>query len=1045
MWRTLFYRLPRLTALTVMIILAGGVAGLLTLGRQEDPTLVERWGPVITFYPGADAERVEALVTDPLERALLELPEIENIESVSRANVSRVGIELREDLSAREVDDAWTLVRQKAEQARVDFPDGVSAPDVRRQYVGASTLIVGLTWTGDGPPELAVMNRMAEDLEERLGNLPGTEETQFYGAVEEEIRISFDTSALSSAGLGLTEAAALIASADAKIPAGELDSAGGRLNLEVGGAFESIARIRAVPLVQRPDGSTLRVGDLAEVRKTQVDPPRQLSFDNNRRTIQVAAFIEPGLRVDTWAERARAEVEAFAVNAPASIAVDILFDQSEYTTERLGGLATNMGYAALIVMAVLFVFMGWRAALVVGSALPLTVCLVLILFNVFDMPLHQMSVTGLIIALGLLIDNAIVVADEYEQQRRKGIDRVAAIDYSLKHLFGPLFASTLTTALAFAPIALLPGATGEFIGMIAISVIFSVCGSFLVAIFIVPALAALLDRPLAKRAEKLQPRWWRDGLAVNLISDGYRWTLGLMLRFKPLGIILGLIPAAAGIWLVASGALPQQFFPPAERDQFQIDLLLPQQASVEETIAATERATELILAKEGVERVNWTIGEGAPRVYYNVFNTDSDNPAYAAGWVQASDPAVARRLVPEIQAEIRTAFPEAQFLALPFEQGPPVDAPILFRFSGPNLAELNRLGDAARRVLADTPGVTYTRASLQLGAPTLVLEADEVASQLAGERLTGLARTLSAQLDGIPAGSVLEGVEELPVRVTAADSGRMSVAALRALTLPGRDGGPGTPLSALGELTLEPKTATITRRNGQRVNTIYGNLDPYTLPAPVFADFLERFEASGIEIPPGYAFSAGGEAEERGAAVTGLLTTALPLILAMAGAVTLVFNSFRVAAIILLTGMLSICSGFIGVWLFGLPMGFNAIVGGLGLFGISINGAIVVLSALKANTRAMEGDFDERRETIVDATRHIVSTTLTTMGGFIPIILTGDLFWLPLATSISVGVAGSAILALYFAPALFLMKTGHQPAAKADADASPASMPAPAE
>jgi len=1045
MWRTLFYRFPRLVALTVMIILAGGLAGLLTLGRQEDPTLVERWGPVITFYPGADAERVEALVTEPIERALLELTEIDNIESVSRANVSRIGIELREDLSAREVDDAWTLVRQKVEQARVEFPDGVSAPDVRRQYVGASTLIVGLIWTGDGPPELAVMNRMAEGLEERLRNLPGTEETQFYGAVEEEIRVSFDTRALSSAGLSLTDAAALIASADSKIPAGELDSVGGRLNLEVGGSFESIARIRAVPLVQRPDGSTLRVGDVAEVRKTQVDPPRQLSFDNNRRAVQIAAFIEPGLRVDQWAERARAEVEAFAANSPGSIRVEILFDQSQYTTERLGGLAESMGYAALIVIAVLFVFMGWRAAIVVGSALPLTVCLVLILFNIFDMPLHQMSVTGLIIALGLLIDNAIVVADEYEQQRRKGIDRVAAIDYSLKHLFGPLLASTLTTALAFAPIALLPGSTGEFIGMIAISVIFAVCGSFLIAIFIVPSLAALLDRPLAKRAENLQPRWWRDGLAIDLVSDGYRWTLGLMLRFKPLGVILGILPAAAGIWLVASGALPQQFFPPAERDQFQIDMLLPQQASVGETIAATQKATDLILAMDGVERVNWTIGEGSPRVYYNVFNTDANNPAYAAGWVQARDTATARRLVPVIQAEMRKAFPQAQFLALPFEQGPPVDAPILFRFSGPNLAELNRLGDEARRVLAGTPGVTYTRASLQLGAPTLVLQADEVASQLAGERLTGLARTLAAQLDGLPAGSVLEGVEELPVRVIAADEGRSTVAALRAMTLPGKGGGPGTPFSALGDITLEPKTASITRRNGERVNTIYGNLDPYTLPAPAFADFLQRFEASDIELPQGYAFSAGGEAEERSAAMTGLATTALPLLLAMAGAVTLVFNSFRVAGIILLTGLLSICSAFVGVWLFGLPMGFNAIVGGLGLFGISINGAIVVLSALMANKAAMEGDFHERRETIVDATRHIVATTLTTMGGFIPIILTGDLFWLPLATSISVGVAASAILALYFAPALFLMKTRRKADVEETDEAAGGPAPVPAE
>ena len=1044
MWRTLFYRFPRLVALTIMMIVAGGLAAFMTLGRQEDPTLVERYGQIVTLFPGADAERVEARITEPIERALLELPEIDEFNSESRANVSRVSIKLREDLSPGEVDEAWTLIRQQAEQARADFPAGVSTPDVQRQYIGASTMIVAVTWTEDGPPPLAIMNRMADSLEERLGNLQGTEETQLYGGVAEEIRIEFDTMALSAAGLSLNQAAALIASADSKNPAGELDSDLGRLNLEVDGSFESIARIRAVPLIQRPDGSTLRVGDIAEVRKTQLEPARQMAFDNNRRTVQLAAFIEPGLRVDLWAERARAVVNEFASTAPRGIDIEILFDQSVYTNERLGGLAKNMAAASLIVFAVLFVFMGWRAAIVVGSALPLTICLVLILFNIFDMPLHQMSVTGLIIALGLLIDNAIVVADEYEQKRRKGIDRVAAIDQSLKHLSGPLFASTLTTALAFAPIALQPGSTGEFIGMIGVSVIFSVCGSLLIAIFVVPALAAFLDRPLAKRAENETKRWWRDGLAIDLVSDGYRWTLDLMLRFKLLGIVLGILPAAFGIWLVASGALPQQFFPQTERNQFQVEMILPPQSSIAETIDATSRATDIILAKEGITRVNWTIGQGAPRVYYNVFNNQSNNPSYAAGWVEAEDAATVRRLVSEIQAEVRQVFPDAQFLALPFEQGPPVQAPILFRFTGPNLEELDRLGDETRRILAQVPGITYTRAGLQMGAPTLVLQADEIAAQLANERLTGLASTLAAQLDGVPAGSILEGVEELPVRVTAARSDQMTVSSLRSMMLPGRDGGLGTPLSAFGDITLEPKTASITRRNGERVNVIYANLDPYTLPAPAFAEFLARFEESGVEIPPVYDFSAGGEAESRGDAISGLATTALPLLIAMAGAVTLVFNSFRVALIILSTGLLSICVAFVGVWLFGLPMGFNAIVGGLGLFGISINGAIVVLSALMANPEAMAGDRLARRETIVDATRHIVATTLTTMGGFVPIILTGDMFWMPLATSIAVGVAGSAILALYFAPALFLLKTGSK-SPQSRSSAPPAAELAPAE
>ena len=1016
--RTLFFRLPRLAILTMMVILVGGIGAISSLGRQEDPTLIERYGFVLTTLPGADAERMEALVTQPIEAALMELPEVNEVKSVSRPGVSQVSLDIREDLSEAEVDDAWTLIRQKVAFAESKFPAGTNTPEIHRQYVGAATLVVGLVWEGQGDPPLAVMGRMARELQDRFQRLPGTELTDLYGVPAEEIRIVVDPDALSAAGLTVRQAASLIASADSKTPAGRLRSEGGNVGLEVGGEFDNISRIRSVPLLQRPDGSEVRVSDVATVQKGFEDPTVRMALENGKRTIFVAAFISEDQRVDKWAETAQKVVRDFAENAPPGLRIDTVFDQSKYTNARLNGLAKNLLMSACIVFIVLFFTMGWRSALVVGSAIPLTVALVLILFKVFGHPLHQMSVTGLVISLGLLIDNAIVVVDDFDQMRARGSTRMEAIDKSLRHLFAPLAASTLTTALAFAPIALLPGGAGEFIGMIGLSVVFSITASFVISVTLIPAMAGWFDRTrgwetgMAKRPR----RWWRDGVTVDFIADGYRATVEAVLRFPPLGIALSVAPAILGFYLV--GQLPSQFFPQTERDQFQITMQLPPEASLSDTIASTKYASELMEAMEGVKSVTWVLGEPSPRVYYNMINNTEGVEGFAAGWVQLDGNQRTHEIVAKVQAEMRDAFPGARFLALPFEQGPPADAPIEFTILGNDFETLGRLGDEARTILAQTPGVTYTVASLELGAPTVSLKADESASALAGQRLTQLASAMNAELEGVRAGSIVEGTEELPVIVIGPDSRRGTLTDLRAMTV-----GDGTPLSALGTMSLDAKTAVVSRRDGQRMNQILAYLDPYTLPAPVFADFQARLEASDFQLPPGYSIRIGGEAENSGEAIGNLAGVGIPLVLVMAGAIMLVFNSFRMMLLILTTGFLSLGLAFFGVWLFNLPFGFNAIIGGLGLLGIAINGSIVVLSLLKASPAAMADDVIAQREIVMDATRHIVATTLTTMGGFIPILLTGDSFWMPLAAGISGGVAGSALLALYFTPAVFRIMT----------------------
>lgn len=1055
---------PRATILLVLLLFAAGIGSLMTMGRQEDPSLTRRFAVITTQFPGAPAERVEALVTEPLETAIREIPEVREVASVTRANISVLAVETREDINEAEVEQTFTEVREAIARARENFPAGVEQTSLTQQYIGAATMVVSLKWDDQDEAKLGMLNRVALDLRDRFQSLPGTEQTELFGDVAEEVRVLVDADTLASLGLTTRDVAGVLRAADAKAPAGQLQQGERQLGVEVSGEFESLDRIRAVPIPLADAETSLRVGDIARLQKAIRSPPQAIALMNGERAIFVAAYLRPNLRVDQWTLSALDMVGGFKSGLPPGLTAEIVFQQNVYVEERLNGLAGNMLVSALIVFAVLFFLMGWRAAIVVGTALPLTILSVLFIINMTGEPLHQMSVTGIVIALGMLIDNAIVMADEYSLRRRRGAAQMEAARKSVHHLFLPLLASTATTIFAFAPIALLPGGAGEFVGFIGLSVMFAVGMSFLLAMTVIPAFSIWLDDEHAHDHEPSAQRFWQEGFVYAPLTRAYRNSLRFVLGRPIYGVLAGFAMAATGFW--AMSQLPLQFFPATDRDAFQLSLTLPTTASLAETREAVEHASAIIREEEGIIDIGWVVGQGAPRTYYNVFAINENEPNFAGGWVRTTGPDATRRAVINLQRRLRDALPEARVLALPFEQGPPVPAPIELRVIGPDFQELDRLGNELRELLAQSSNVTYTVGQLRLGAPVLQLQADERAARLTGRSLSDIAGLLQADLDGVIGGSLLEANEELPVRVLLDDAARGDINSVRTKSLPDGNGG-FIPVSALGELTLSPEVALITRLDGERDNTVYAFTWPFTFADTVFQEFRQRLEASDFQLPDGYRLEIGGEAEARGDAMGNLFATAVPLIILIVGSLVLAFNSFRHAAVVGLVGVQSVFIAMLAVFLFGQPNGFNAIIGAMGLLGLSINGAIVVLTALATDersahrtsmprllhlyqTRVEGGPAPQRRrwskilfwrkllgsaivsremsteddlegiiDTTVDATRHIVATTLTTMGGFLPLILAGDAFWLPLSAAIAGGVAGSAILALYTVPAYY--------------------------
>ncbi len=1027
----LFITNPRLIVVTLLMIVVAGLGALQTLPRMEDPRLANRWASVVTRYPGADAQRVEALVADPIENALLEVEEILTIESRSQTGVLVMQLELRDDVMGHQTDEVWSRVRDKLSDVSAELPTGVEDPVFDNEKGRTShTMIAAVVWDHDGPVSRAVLNRLGEELEDALLDVPGTEYTQLFGAAQEEVLIDVEPADLAALGLSAADLAARIEAGDAKVAAGTLKTDAGEYQLEVSGEIDTLQRVRDLVLTQDADGRVVRLADIATVTKDVSDPPRTLAIIDDLPGVAVGARISDQTRIDQWTQRAVRVVDDFNADRSQAVRAVVLFNQNDYTNERLNGLVANFAMGVgLVVLTILFM-MGWRSALLVASALPLSALIVLAAMRYLGVPIHQMSITGLIIALGLLIDNAIVMVDEVRKRLVDGETTTEAAVGAVKHLFGPLLGSTLTTVFAFLPIYLMPGGAGEFVGSIALGVILAVIASFLLSMTILPALAARLGRAVDGVG------WWRHGVKNDRLTRGYERLIDFVLARPLVGIGAALCLPVLGFWGAAQ--LHEQFFPPAERDMFQVQLRLPDHATIEQTQAVVQRAEDTLDANRRVASTYWFLGDSAPQFYYNVIGGEDDRPNFAQAIIQLDSNEGVLDVIQQIQRDLEAAIPEAQVLALQLEQGPPFDAPIEVKIFGSDPAMLATISDEVRRVLSGVPDVITTRSTNELARPQLMVELDDDEARLSGLDNRAVAEQLNALFSGATGGSLLEGVEELPVRIRLSDDARRDYVGLESVDVFAAGSSESIPLAALGGLTLKPEPAVIERENGRRLNRVFGYVTAGVLPAVPNGVFNQRLAAGAVDVPAGYAIEQGGASGERDRAVNNLFASVALLMVLIAASLILSFNSFRLAGVIGVVGLASVGLGMGALFLFGYPFGFMAIVGTMGLIGVAINDSIVVLAALREDEGARRGDLAATRRVVLKATRHVLSTTLTTVAGFMPLILAGGGFWPPLAIAISGGVVGATLLGLTFIPCAFvLLHRQRRPRGEAEAESSP--------
>jgi multidrug efflux pump len=1034
---TWFVRDGRLLATTIALLVVAGLSAFVTIVKQEDPTITNGVAIIVAPFPGASAERVEALITDEIEEELREIAEIKTISSVSRNGVAVVAVELDDNLQGDETAPAFAKIRDALDDAHARFPRGAPPPQFDDQRFGAYTRIVALRWELDKPPARGILERFGDELADRMRDVNGTKVVRVFGAPAQEIVVATSAERLGAVGLTPDALAQAIRLADAKVSAGVLRTGEGNVTIEVSGELDSLDRIRSIPL-DGTSGALLRVGDVADVRREVESPMRDLAFADGTPAVLVAAQLAPGMAFDTWSERLDAQLAGYEQALPTGLALQPVFDQSGYTRARLGDLVGNLVVGLIIVVLVLFVTLGWRSALVVGATLPLVSFASLSVLRYLEVPIHQMSITGLIVALGLLVDNAIVVVDAVRHRRLEGLDPVASVRGAIAHLWLPLLSSTITTVLAFMPILLLSGRVGEFVGTLGLSVIIAIVSSYVVAMTVVAALAGRFVRPVRHDNASWLRRCLSEGISIPALTRAFDRTVAWSLRHPKTSMALALVVPLMGF--AGATQLPKQFFPPADRDQFHVELRMPPSSSIEDTTRATRRVEAVLRERAEVVHVHWVVGRSAPPFYYNLKQDQDDTPSYAQAQVTVREAAEVEGLLPVLQRAVDAAVPEAQVLLRELLQGPPVDAPIEYRIYGADVGELRRLGDELRARMARVPSVTHTQATLSAGTPKIWVVADEEKARLAGLSLVEMARQLDTQLEGSVGGSVLEGSEELAVRVRLDAESRGDLVNIASTSLVSADPGrraryAGVPLSALARLELRPELSGIPHRDGQRVNVVRGFIHAGVYPETAFSQLETVLTGEPMELPAGYRLETGGDAEKRGDAMGNLFAYVPVLMVLMIAVIALSLSSFRLAAVIFVVAFSSVGLGMFSLVVTGWPLGFNAMIGLIGLVGVAVNDAIVIASALRANPASVAGNADAIRRIVVGETsRHVVSTTVTTFGGFLPLILASGRFWPPFASAIAGGVLLATIVAFYFVPAAFLVITRRRPVELAEDD-----------
>jgi len=1006
--------LNRVTIAALLLVLVAGLGAYRTMPRAEDPGFVVRTALVSTRFPGASPERVEKLVTDKLEKAIQEIPQLDRVRSQSKAGVSIIHVDIQDRY--KEMRPIWDDLRRKVDAVRPELPDGVIGPVVNDEFGDVFGTI--LTITGDGF-SYAELDRIADDVRDEILRIPDVAKIALYGTQEERVFVEYDNARLAELGLSPLQLRNALEARNILIPGGDVRTSEEAIVLEPSGSFESVDDLRDTLIAVPGRSELIALRDVARVERGYVDPARIETRASGRRALALAISLREGGNILTLGDAVRATVERLRAELPVGVDLEFAQFQAEAVHTKVKDFVGNLLQAVVIVLLVMLVSLGLRTGLVVATLIPMSMVAALLVMSFFSIGIDQMSLASLIIALGMLVDNAIVMSESIMVQMEEGKPALEAAVESADELKIPLLTSSLTTAAAFLPIYLAKSTTGEYTAPLFKVVTITLMCSWALSLTMIPLLCVLFLRVKRRErgsAEERSPFYRR-----------YRATLALLLRHRwaTIGVVAAVFFASMQLFRF----IPVVFMPPHDRPTMTAELRLPAGVPFSRTLEVVDEveawvARELWLGEKpepGAEGVlGWTTfaGQGAPRFMLSA-TPEQPTPEYAILLLNATSRPTVDTLVAKLSGFLEGRFPGLEFNVRPLQNGPSVAYPVEVRISGRDQDGVFAIVDRVKERLAAVSGVASVVDDWGARSKKLLVRVDEARARRAGVTHQDVAVSLQTSLSGIQATEYREGTDVIPVTLRSTGADRLDLAKLQGLAVFSQATGRSVPLEQVADAELAFQPANLRRLNRAPTVTVQATLLPGATANPVDREMKSWLAEESASWPIGYSWQLGGENENSSKANASiqeqLPVAGLIIVLLLVGQ----FNSVRRPLIILITIPLGLIGVIVGLLVLRSYFGFMTLLGIISLAGIVINNAIVLIDRIDLEIRNGRAPQEAILESAERRLRPILLTTMTTLGGLVPLYLGGGPMWEPMAVAIMFGLAFATVLTLGVVPVLY--------------------------
>lgn len=998
----------RITATLIILLLYAGLSAYQDLPQQMDPGFTVRVVQVVTRFPGASPERVEQLVTDPIEQAIQAMSELDYVESRSRTGVSIVTATFREEF--KDVQPIFDDLRRKV--SAVSLPDGVHRPRVNDELGDIYPMVFTISADGFSDKQL---KDVAKEVRDQLLLIDGVGKVSILGEQEDRIFIEFSDTRLSSLGISPSVIRRSLAAKNIILPGGEVEIGPESLTLEPSGNFDSIEDIRRT-IIRSRNGRLSYLEDIADIRRAYVDPPVGMVTTNGYPAIALFINMSDGHNLVELGARMKEFFNELLVYYPHGIDFELSYFQPQDVEQKVSDFANNVFQAIAIVLVTMLITLGLRTGLVVSALIPATMIITIFFIGMTGQTINQMSLASLMIALGLLVDNAIVISESVLVAMSRGQSAYDAAIASCRELQVPLFVSSLTTASAFLPIYLAESAVGEYTGALFIVVSITLLVSWVLSLTMIPALCVGFMKA---------PAVSNEGPSESFFYRAYRGTLFWVLRRRWLSIAMVVVVyfAAQPLW----GYVPNIFFPQEERPFFMAKFELPPGSSMDATLDMSRRIDRLIedelkTSEERPEGItSWTtfIGE-TPQPFRLGYSPSPSQGGYCELMVNVSSIPETYRAIDRLQEFVYDALPEVKPYIRMLSTGPSSGKPVQIRISGLDMDTVYGIVDQVKDKLREVEGVINVADDWGSRTKKLDVTINSERAMLTGVSHEDVAHSLQTFVSGQTVTSYREGDESIPVVLRSITQERRDLDRLNTVSIYTQEG--PRPLSQVADLDLAIEPATILRRNRNRTVTIEAEVVGGMTAAKVAELMTPWLNEKMEEWPRGHIWELGGTVE-RSREADKSIGAKLPI----AGMVILLllvwqFNSMRRTAIILSSIILAMVGVVLGLVASGEPFGFMTLLGVISLAGIVINNAIVLLDRIRIeiedNGLPPEKAVPYAAEQRV---RPILLTTATTVASLIPLYLTGGLLWQPMAITIMAGLVFSTFLTLLVVPLLYAM------------------------